>query len=58
VEGLIILQFADGLNLVMCNTLFVKQKAKLVSYASDPIKSTVDYCETTESISRKFKIPK
>jgi len=26
-----ILEFADGLNLVICNTLFTKQEAKLVT---------------------------
>jgi len=28
------LQFVDELNVVICNTLFVKQEAKLESYAS------------------------
>jgi len=37
------LEFADGLNLVICNTLFTKQKAKLVTYVAGPLKSTVDY---------------
>ena len=37
--GTRILEFADGLNLVICNTLFTKQEAKLVTY----VKSTVDY---------------
>ena len=27
-----ILEFADGLNLVICNTLFMKQESKLVTY--------------------------
>ena len=38
-----ILEFADGLNLVICNTLFTKQKAKLVTYVAGPVKNTVDY---------------
>jgi len=29
-----ILEFADGLNLVICNTLFTKQEAKLVTYVA------------------------
>jgi len=37
------LEFADGLNLVICNTLFTKQEAKLVTYVTGPVKSTVDY---------------
>jgi len=36
-------EFADGLNLVICNTLFTKQEAKLVTYVAGPVKSTVDY---------------
>jgi len=42
-EGSRILEFADGLNFVICNTLFMKQEAKLVTYVADPVKSTVDY---------------
>jgi len=42
-EGSRILEFADGLNLVICNTLFTKQEAKLVTYVAGPVKSTVDY---------------
>jgi len=39
--------FADGLNLVICNTLFMKQELKLVTYVVDSVKSTVDcYCTT------------
>ena len=30
-DGSRILEFADGLNLVICNTLFTKQEAKLVT---------------------------
>jgi len=37
------LEFADGLNLVICNTLFTKQEAKLVTNVAGPVKSTVDY---------------
>jgi len=42
-DGSRILEFADGLNLVICNTLFRKQEAKLVTYVAGPVKSTVDY---------------
>jgi len=42
-DGSTILEFADGLNLVICNTLFTKQEAKLVTYVAGPVKSTVDY---------------
>ena len=42
-DGSRILEFADGLNLVVCNTLFTKQEAKLVTYVAVPVKSTVDY---------------
>ena len=31
-DGSRILEFADGLNLVICNTLFMKQESKLVTY--------------------------
>jgi len=33
-DGSRILEFADGLNLVICNTLFTKQEAKLVTYVA------------------------
>ena len=42
-DGSRILEFADGLNLVICNTLFKKQEANLVTYVAGPVKSTVDY---------------
>jgi len=42
-DGSRILEFAEGLNLVICNTLFVKQESQLVTYAAGPVKSTVDY---------------
>ena len=38
-----ILEFAEGLNLVICNTLFTKKEAKLVTYVAGLVKSTVDY---------------
>ena len=41
-DGSRILEFADGLNLVICNTLFMKQDSQLVTYAAGPVKSTVD----------------
>ena len=37
-DGSRILEFADGLNLVICNTLFKKQEAKLVTYVAGPVK--------------------
>jgi len=42
-DGSRILDFADGLNLVICNTLFMKQESKLVTYVAGSAKSTVDY---------------
>jgi len=42
-DGCRILEFADGLNLVICNPLFTKQEAKLVTCVAGPVKSTVDY---------------
>ena len=42
-DGSRILEFADGLNVVLCNTLFTKQEAKLVTYVAGPVKSTVGY---------------
>jgi len=45
-DGSRILEFADGLNLVICNTLFMKQESKLVTYVAGPAKSTVDWLES------------
>jgi len=42
-DGSRILGFADGLNLVICNTLFMKQESKLETYAAGPVKSMLDY---------------
>jgi len=42
-DGSSISEFADWLNSVICNTLFMKQKSQLVTYAAGPVKSTVDY---------------
>jgi len=42
-DGSRISKFADGLNLVICNTLFMKQESKLVTYVAGSAKSTVDY---------------
>ena len=42
-DGSRILEFANGVNLVICNTLFTKQEAKMVTYVAGPVKSTVDY---------------
>ena len=51
-DGSRILEFADGLNLVICNTPFTKQEAKLVTYAAGPVKSTVDYTKPRFVMSR------
>jgi len=42
-DGSRILEFADRLNLVIFNTLFMKQEFQMVTYAAGPVKSTVDY---------------
>jgi len=42
-DGSKILEFVDGLNLVICNTLFMKQESQLVTYTVGSVKSTVDY---------------
>jgi len=53
-DGSRILEFADGLNLVICNTLFMKQKSKLVTYAAGSAKSTVDYIMVRQGIKLRF----
>ena len=53
-DGSRILQFADGLNLVICNTLFTKQEAKLVTYVAGPVKSTVDYIMVQQEDKPRF----
>jgi len=42
-DGFRILEFANWLNLVICNTLFMKQESQLLTYAAGPVKSMVDY---------------
>jgi len=42
-NGSRILEFVDGLNLVICNTLFIKQESQLVTYAASTVKSMADY---------------
>ena len=42
-DGFRISEFADGQNLVICNTMFTKQESKLVTYVAGPVKNTVDY---------------
>jgi len=54
-DGSRILEFADGLNLVICNTLFTKQEAKLVTYVAGPVKSTVDYIMVREEDKAKVR---
>ena len=55
VDGSRILQFADGLNLVICNTLFTKQEAKLVTYVAGLVKSTVDYIMVRQEDKAKIR---
>ena len=50
------LEFADGLNLVICNTLFTKQEAKLVTYVAGLVKSTVDYIMVRQEDKTKIRI--
>jgi len=38
-DGSRILEFADGLNLVICSTLFMKQQSKSVTYVAGSAKS-------------------
>ena len=54
-DGSRILEFADGLNLVICNTLFTKQEAKLVTYVAGPVKSTVDYIMVRQEDKAKIR---
>ena len=54
-DGSRILEFADGLNLVICNTLFTKQEAKLVTYIAGPVKSTVDYIMVRQEDKAKIR---
>jgi len=42
-DGSRIIEFADGINLVICNALFMKQESQMVTYAAGPVKSMVDY---------------
>jgi len=37
-DGSRILEFADGLNLFICNSLFMKQESQMVAYAACPVK--------------------
>jgi len=53
--GSMILEFADGLNLVICKTLFTKQEAKLVTYVAGPVKSTVDYIMVRQEDKAKIR---
>jgi hypothetical protein len=47
-DGERILEFADALELVVCNTQFQKEKNKLVTYKSGGACSTVDYLLTRQ----------
>ena len=53
-DGSRILEFVDGLNFVICNTLFTKQEAKLVTYVAGPVKSTVDYIMVQQEDKPRF----
>ena len=39
----------------MCNTLFTKQEAKLVTYVAGPVKSTVDYIMVRQEDKAKIR---
>ena len=54
-DGSRILEFADGLNLVICNTQFTKQEVKLVTYVAGPVKSTVDYIMVRQEDKAKIR---
>jgi len=54
-DGSRILELANGLNLVICNTLFTKQEAKLVTYVAGPVKSTVDYITVRQEDKAKIR---
>ena len=49
------MEFADGLNLVISNTLFTNQEAKLVTYVAGPVKSTVDYIMVRQEDKAKIR---
>jgi len=40
---------------VICNTLFMKQEAKLVTYVAGPVKRTVDYIMVQEEDKAKVR---
>jgi len=42
-DGSRILDFTDRLNLVICNTVSMKQESKLVTYVAGSVQSMVDY---------------
>ena len=49
---------ADGLNLVICNTLFMKQESKCVTYIAGSAKSTVGYIMVRQGDKVKVRIVK
>jgi len=53
-DGSRILEFADGLNLVSCSTLFMKQASQLVTYTTGPVKSMVDYIILRQTTKQRF----
>ena len=46
---------SDGLNLVICKTLFTKQESELVTYVAGPVKSTVDYIMVRQADKAKIR---
>jgi len=55
-DGSRILEFANGLNLVICNTSIMKQESQLVTYAAGAVKSTVDYIIVWQEDKAKRKL--
>jgi len=53
-DGSRILEFTDGLNLVICNTLFMKHESKLVTYVAGSNTSMVDYIIIWQRIKAKI----
>ena len=45
-EGEMLLEFADAMDLAVANTWFMKEEGKLVTYESGGCRTVVDYCLT------------
>ena len=54
-DGSRITEIADGLNIVICNTLFMKKESKMVTYVAGPVKSTVDYITVRQGDKAKVR---